>query len=86
MLYIMYNEYIIYNTKESHLMDSKGDYKTKDYIRRAQNNYRAKFDQVAIRLPKGASDIIRDKTGLSINTYINELVLKDLKENYGIEF
>lgn len=67
-------------------MENKGEYKTKDYTRRAQNNYRSKFDMAAIRLPKGSSDIIREKTGKSINTFINELVAKELKENYGIEF
>ena len=61
------------------------EYKTKDYIRRAQNNYRAKFDQVALKLPKGSKDIIREKTGKSVTTYINELVAKDLKEKYGID-
>ena len=66
-------------------MDSSNEYKTKDYVRRAQNNYRAKFDQVALRLPKGAKEIIREKTGKAVAIYINELVAKDLKENYGID-
>ena len=67
-------------------MDNKGDYKTKDYIRRAQKNYRNKFDQIALRLPKGAADIIREKTGTPTNIYIRELVVKDLKEKYGVTF
>lgn len=66
-------------------MDNNGEYKTKDYVRRAQNNYRAKFDQVALKLPKGCKDIIREKTGKPVATYINELVEKDLKEKYGID-
>ena len=65
--------------------NSKGEYKTKDYTRRAQSNYRAKFDQIALRLPKGTSEAIREKTGQTVQAYISELVLKDLKENYGIE-
>ena len=66
-------------------MPEEREYKTKDYVRRAQNNYRAKFDQVALKLPKGSKEIIREKTGKSVTTYINELVAKDLKENYGID-
>lgn len=66
-------------------MAEEREYKTKDYVRRAQNNYRAKFDQVALKLPKGSKDLIREKTGKSVTTYINDLVAKDLKENYGVE-
>ena len=66
-------------------MPEEREYKTKDYVRRAQNNYRAKFDQVALKLPKGSKEIIREKTGKSVTTYINELVAKDLKENFGID-
>lgn len=61
------------------------EHKTKSYVRRAQSNYLAKFDRVSIRLPKGASDIIREKTGQSMNTYILALIEKDMKENYGID-
>ena len=66
-------------------MAEEREYKTKDYVRRAQNNYRAKFDQIALKLPKGTKDIIREKTSLPVTTYINELVAKDLKEKYGID-
>ena len=66
-------------------MPEEREYKTKDYVRRAQNNYRAKFDQVALKLPKGSKEIIREKTGKSVTTYINELVARDLKENYGVD-
>lgn len=61
------------------------EHKTKSYVRRAQNNYLNKFDRVTIRLPKGTADIIKEKVQKSSNTYIVELVLKDLKENYGID-
>lgn len=61
------------------------EHKTKSYVRRAQNNYLNKFDRVTIRLPKGASDIIREKTGDSINTYIVGLIAKDMKETYGVD-
>ena len=66
-------------------MAEEREYKTKDYIRRAQNNYRSKFDQVALRLPKGTSEAIREKTGRPVSSYIAELVIKDLKENYGVD-
>lgn len=62
------------------------EYKQKDYVRRAQNNYREKKDQVNLILPKGARDIIAEKTGKSVNAYIRELVLKDLKERYDVDF
>ena len=66
-------------------MAEEREYKTKDYVRRAQNNYRAKFDQVALKLPKGTKDIIRETTGKPVAIYINEIVAKDLKENYGVD-
>ena len=59
--------------------------KTKDYVLRAQNNYRNKHDTVSLLLPKGSKEIIREKTGMSVNAYIVDLVKKDLKENYGID-
>lgn len=61
------------------------DHKTKDYIRRAQNNYNSKFDRITIRFPKGSSELIKEKTGMSLNNYIVEVVMRDLKENYGVE-
>ena len=59
--------------------------RTKDYVLRAQNNYRNKHDTVSLLLPKGSKEIIREKSGMSVNAYIVELVKKDLKENYGID-
>lgn len=61
------------------------EHKTKSYVRRAQNNYLQKFDRVNLRLPKGSAEIIKDKIGMSINTYLVELLRKDLKENYGVD-
>jgi len=66
-------------------MDEKREYKTKDYVRRATNNYRAKFDQVSLQLPKGTKDYIRENAKQPVNVYIKELVLKDLKEKYGYD-
>ena len=59
--------------------------KTKDYVLRAQNNYRNKHDTFSLLLPKGSKEIIKEKVGKSINAYIVELVAKDLKETYGID-
>lgn len=61
------------------------EHKTKDYVRRAQNNYLNKFDRVTIRLPKGTADIIKEKVQMSSNAYIVELIAKDLKEKFGID-
>ena len=66
-------------------MEEQQEFKTKSYVRRAQNNYRAKFDQVNLMLPKGLRELIPEKTGKSVNAYIRELVLKDMTENYGYE-
>ena len=61
------------------------EHKTKDYVRRAQNTYLNKFDRVTIRLPKGAAQKIKDAIGQSANTYIVELIAKDMKKEYGID-
>lgn len=61
------------------------EHKTKSYVRRAQNNYLQKFDRVNLRLPKGSAEIIKEKVGKSINTYLVELIRKDMKENHGID-
>lgn len=66
-------------------MPENDSFKTKDYVRRAKNNYRKKFDNVNASLPKGTADIIREKTGKSVNAYLVDLVRKDLKETYGID-
>lgn len=53
--------------------------KTPEYTKRAINNYNNKFDRVAVNLPKGTKDKIRDLTGKSCNAYISELVIADLE-------
>lgn len=65
-------------------MAEYSDYKTKDYIRRARYNYKAKFDSVSVNLPKGSKDKIKEATGMSINAYINDLVKEDMLAKYGI--
>ena len=49
-----------------------------DYNLRAINKYNAKFDRVAVNLPKGAKEKIKELTGKSCNAYISALVLADL--------
>lgn len=66
-------------------MADNEELKTKSYVLRAQNNYRNKHDTVSLLLPKGSKDIIREKTGKSVNAYIVELVQKDLKKKYGVD-
>ena len=52
---------------------------TPEYTKKAINKYNAKFDRVAVNLPKGAKDKIKQLTGLSCNAYINNLVKADLE-------
>ena len=54
----------------------------KDYQKRANENYRAKFDIVQIRLVKGTKEQIINKTGKSISHYIQDLIDKDLHNNF----
>lgn len=56
----------------------------KDYQKRANNNYRAKFDIVQIRLTKGTKEQIINKTDKSINQYIQDLIDKDLHNNFDL--
>lgn len=53
----------------------------KDYQKRANDNYRAKFDILQIRLAKGTKEQIINKTDKSINQYIQDLIDKDLHNN-----
>ncbi len=52
---------------------------TPQYTKDAINRYNAKFDRVAVNLPKGTKERIKNATGKSCNAYICELVLDDLK-------
>lgn len=56
----------------------------KDYQKRANDNYRSKFDIVQIRLVKGTKEQIINKTGKSISQYIQDLIDKDLHNNFGL--
>lgn len=52
--------------------------KTPEYTKKAIQNYNSKFDRVAVNLPKGTKERIKELTGKSCNAYISELVIKDL--------
>ena len=52
---------------------------TPQYTKDAINRYNAKFDRVAVNLPMGTKERIKNATGKSCNAYINELVLADLE-------
>lgn len=53
--------------------------KTPEYTKKAIQNYNSKFDRVAVNLPKGTKDKIKELTGKSCNAYISELVINDLE-------
>lgn len=53
--------------------------KTPEYTKRAINNYNSKFDRIAVNLPKGTKDRIKELTGKSCNAYISDLVIADLE-------
>ncbi|KSV57637.1 hypothetical protein [Acetivibrio ethanolgignens] len=62
--------------------------KVPEYNLRAINKYNAKFDRIAVNLPKGTKERIKELTGKSCNAYLSELALADLErlENLaGIE-
>lgn len=52
--------------------------KTPEYTKKAIQNYNNKFDRIAVNLPKGTKERIKELTGKSCNAYISELVTKDL--------
>lgn len=54
--------------------------KTPQYTKDAINRYNAKFDRIAVNLPKGTKERVKELTGMSCNAYISELVLKDLEQ------
>lgn len=56
----------------------------KDYQKRANDNYRSKFDILQIRLAKGTKEQIINKTGKSISQYIQDLIDKDLHNNFDL--
>ena len=52
---------------------------THEYIKKAINKYNSKFDRIAVNLPIGTKERIKELTGKSCNAYISELVLAELE-------
>jgi hypothetical protein len=52
--------------------------KVPEYNLRAINKYNSKFDRIAVNLPKGSKERIKELTGKSCNAYLAELALADL--------
>lgn len=53
--------------------------KTPEYTKKAINKYNSKFDRIAVNLPIGTKERIKDLTGKSCNAYISDLVLAELE-------
>ena len=52
---------------------------TPEYTKKAINKYNSKFDRIAVNLPIGTKERIKELTGKSCNSYISELVLAELE-------
>lgn len=52
---------------------------TPEYTKKAIKNYNSKFDRVAVNLPKGTKEKIKNLTGKSCNAFISELVVNEIK-------
>ena len=52
---------------------------TPEYTKKAINKYNAKFDRIAVNLPKGTKERIKNLTGESRNAFVSALVLKELE-------
>ena len=50
-----------------------------EYTKKAINKYNSKFDRIAVNLPIGTKERIKELTGKSCNAYISELVLGELE-------
>ena len=53
--------------------------KTPNYTKNAVNKYNSKFDRIAVNLPKGTKEEIRQLTGKSCNAFISSLVISELE-------
>lgn len=50
----------------------------KDYTKKAIKKYKDKHDIISVMLPLGTKDDIRSLTGKSVNSFINEIIEKEL--------
>lgn len=55
--------------------------KTPDYVKKAVNNYRDKFDIIQIRFPKGTKDRIIASVAKNVNDYVVRCVLDALSSD-----
>ena len=54
--------------------------KTPNYTKNAVNKYNSKFDRIAVNLPKGTKEEIKQLTGKSCNAFISSLVIGELEQ------
>lgn len=52
---------------------------TPEYTKKAINKYNSKFDRIAVNLPIGTKERIKELTCKSCNAYISDLVLAELE-------
>lgn len=52
--------------------------KIPEYTRKAIQKYNDKFDRIAVNLPKGTKEEIKELTGKSCNAFVSELVINEL--------
>lgn len=55
--------------------------KVPEYTAKAIEKYHAKFDRIAVSLPKGSKDWIKENTGKSCNAFFNELFQRYREEH-----
>ena len=73
MIYkVLYN--VLYNTNKQRMVLSME--KTPDYIKKAVNNYRDKFDIIQVRFPKGTKEKLKELG--NVNEYIVKCVMQSL--------
>lgn len=53
--------------------------KTPNYTKNAVNKYNSKFDRIAVNLPKGTKEEIKQLTGKSCNAFISLIVITELE-------
>ena len=74
MLLFIYFEYIRFLYKAVFFMGV-----TPEYTKKAINKYNSKFDRIAVNLPIGTKERIKELTGKSCNAYISDSVLAELE-------
>ena len=52
-----------------------------EYTKSAIEKYNSKLERFTLSLPIGSKEEIKERTGLSLNKYFNELYKRDLEES-----